>query len=279
MKGLSLKSLIKKAKEEPKPLITNGASASDVPAVPMPDLSDCKVDFGALNGSSKVENLNDSKIYEDVYVVRNWLTVEAENALLHNLLAHSKSEFVHLKSGKRTASFGGKISPEGFFEEKNIPKYLYELMEPLQGSFQRERAPNHLFVNDYDAGIGIMPHFDGPMYDNVVAIVSLDSGVVFDLFKPDALKNPAPRDVSTTANALVSFYLPPRSLLVFTGAAYDSLMHGIDFRTRDSVKNVINPQHVPADVLEAGELQRGHRVSLTIRHARFQQREGTKIGA
>lgn len=57
-------------------------------------------------------------------------------------------------------------------------------------------------------------------------------------------------------------FLPPRSLLLFDGAAYTEYLHGIDRVREDVLEGVANPQHAPD-----GEAMcpRGERVSLTVR--------------
>lgn len=44
-------------------------------------------------------------------------------------------------------------------------------------------APNHVLVNEYQPGEGIMPHEDGPAYYPMVATVSLGAPIVLDVFK------------------------------------------------------------------------------------------------
>src|SRR5699024_11991713 len=45
------------------------------------------------------------------------------------------------------------------------------------------RAPNHVLVNEYTPGQGIMPHEDGGAYYPTVATVSLGGAVVLDLYE------------------------------------------------------------------------------------------------
>lgn len=44
-------------------------------------------------------------------------------------------------------------------------------------------APNHVLVNEYQPGEGIMPHEDGPAYYPMVATVSLGAPIVLDVFE------------------------------------------------------------------------------------------------
>jgi alkylated DNA repair protein alkB family protein 6 len=47
-------------------------------------------------------------------------------------------------------------------------------------------GPNHVLINEYEPGQGIMPHEDGAAYWPVVATISLGSAIVFDIYE----KNP-----------------------------------------------------------------------------------------
>lgn len=44
-------------------------------------------------------------------------------------------------------------------------------------------VPNHVLVNEYRPGEGIMPHEDGPAYYPMVATVSLGAPIVLDIFE------------------------------------------------------------------------------------------------
>ena len=93
-------------------------------------------------------------------------------------------------------------------------------------------APNHVLINAYPAGAGILAHTDGPAYAPVAAILSLgdDSPAVIRFYPAAAAGGggePAPPSFSV--------FLPPRSLLVFKGAAYSDHRHGIEAVDEDGI--------------------------------------------
>lgn len=45
------------------------------------------------------------------------------------------------------------------------------------------KAPNHVLVNEYKPGEGIMAHEDGAAYWPVVATVSLGASIVLDIYE------------------------------------------------------------------------------------------------
>jgi alkylated DNA repair protein alkB family protein 6 len=103
-------------------------------------------------------------------------------------------------------------------------------------------APNHVLINEYKPGEGIMPHEDGDAYASVVATVSLGGGLCLDVVPKPSNKAPSKQESGEETggeeekkeqNDESGWQLPtrifqePRSLLITTGAAYRELMHGI----------------------------------------------------
>jgi alkylated DNA repair protein alkB family protein 6 len=144
--------------------------------------------------------------------------------------------------------------------------------------------PNHVLVNEYRKGEGIMPHEDGDAYAGVVATVSLGGGLCLDVLpKPvsrgeetardeeDELKIQLEEEKGREYNLPTRIFQEPRSLLITTGTAYRELMHGIrgievdeDLR-EGTVANwalLGDKARIEEDV---GRNVRGTRVSLTYR--------------
>lgn len=120
------------------------------------------------------------------------------------------------------------------------PEPIQRLAERLVADGYQDQLANHILVNEYKVGQGIMPHEDGPAFVPNAAIISLLSATVLDFYRKDS----ADRSTPTT-----SIRLPPRSLCIIGDEAYTSHLHGIAERLAD-----------------AGEA-RGYRLSLTFRHA------------
>jgi alkylated DNA repair protein alkB family protein 6 len=122
-------------------------------------------------------------------------------------------------------------------------------------------APNHVLVNEYRPGQGIMPHEDGAAYAPVVATVSLGGAAVLDLYAKDGGGGgKAPR---------WRVLQEPGSLLVTTGEAYECLRHGIEGREADEdlgAGTVANWELLgDRAAYEGGTNVRTTRVSLTYR--------------
>ena len=125
-------------------------------------------------------------------------------------------------------------------------------------------------INEYPAGIGIMPHTDGPSYYPYVVILSLLSSCVFNFFENyETYKN---------ETRLASLFVEKNSLLIFTNECYEKFLHCIDdlkydwiyAETKDG--NIIksNIDNLNTENLEKNDIfdkniAREKRISITIR--------------
>jgi alkylated DNA repair protein alkB family protein 6 len=91
------------------------------------------------------------------------------------------------------------------------------------------QQPNHVLINEYRRGEGIMPHEDGTAYAPVVATVSLGGSVCLEITaKATSVEETDTNDATkTTYNVPTRILQEPRSLLITTGDAYRDLMHGV----------------------------------------------------
>jgi alkylated DNA repair protein alkB homolog 6 len=123
-------------------------------------------------------------------------------------------------------------------------------------------APNHVLINEYLPGQGIMPHKDGPAYYPVVCTVSLGASLCLEIYgsKEDGATEDVPR---------WRILQEPRSLLITTGELYTDYLHGIA-EVEEYVN--LNPSTVsnwdllrsPNEIIN-GRLERQARTSLTYR--------------
>ena len=88
-------------------------------------------------------------------------------------------KWTRLKHARRkVALFDGTLS------SYELPPILQRISNTLVsiGAFPSSNPPNHVLVNEYQPGEGIMPHTDGPAYDSCTATISLGgSDVIFKL--------------------------------------------------------------------------------------------------
>ena len=95
------------------------------------------------------------------------------------------------------------------------------------GLFRGGNHPNHVLLNNYRPGDGILPHTDGPAYYPYVCILSLQSGLTLNIWKDH-------EDVRSK-KYLARFYLEPRSLFIFTDDHYSQHLHGIEETLEDDL--------------------------------------------
>lgn len=153
-----------------------------------------------------------------------------------------------------------------------LPEWL---TEPLAARFAAlgvfEGVPagmNHVLVNNYRSGEGIMAHEDGAAYFPVTATVSLGSHAVLDVYEKGSTGEQGPR---------WRILQEPRSLLVTRDAAYSETLHGIAEVEGDEVGGVANFELLGEPERYVGFVERGERVSLTCRGVRRVSRLGGRL--
>ncbi|XP_030638471.1 putative RNA/DNA demethylase ALKBH6 [Chanos chanos] len=198
-----------------------------------------------------------------VYYIPDFITETEEEYLLQQVYNAPKPKWTQL-SRRRLQNWGGLPHQKGMFAEK-LPDWLLKYTEKISalGAFAGKTA-NHVLVNEYKPGEGIMPHEDGPMYHPTVTTISLGSHTLLDFYRPISQTE---LEVPQTEESryVLSLLLQQRSLLILQGDMYERYLHGIrevitDTLT-DSVANLSCAGGHAGDVLP-----RGTRVSLTIRH-------------
>lgn len=176
---------------------------------------------------------------------------------------------------RRLQQHGGQPLPSGLANKTPLPPYLQALSEGLvaAGIFPPSHPPNHVLINDYALGEGIVSHTDGPRYFPTVATLSLlDASVMrFSVLHGKA------KGGQVGGEALGDLLLQGNSLVVTAGLCYSDCAHAISEQVDTTLKKVWNSEVVGG--LQEGEVhtREGRRVSVTIRHA-FEGAGGEKGG-
>ncbi|XP_078473021.1 putative RNA/DNA demethylase ALKBH6 isoform X1 [Lampetra fluviatilis] len=216
-----------------------------------------------------------------IYYVPDFLSHGEEEMLLREVYKAPKTKWTQL-SGRRLQNWGGLPDPRGMLASP-LPPWLARPASRLSslGLFDGRQA-NHVLVNEYRPGEGIMPHEDGPLYYPTVTTLSLGSHSVLDFYpavrstQPVLQEPDGDPDCPAARSPVFSLLLDRRSLLVLRNSAYTELLHGIKPVMADDVATTAagaaNLALVPwASAGAGGEAAvwpapRGTRVSLTIRH-------------
>ena len=148
----------------------------------------------------------------------------------------------------------------------------FETFPPVLASVARQlpvEKADHILLNSYAPGQGVMPHTDGPAYESVAAVLSLGQDRLL-YFAPRL----APDQVGhASSNPTSAILLRRRSLLIFQDDAYLHHTHGLDDLIHDPSESV--NQRAPCANLDAAHAQSGdiirvshRRLSMTFRRRR-----------
>ena len=182
-----------------------------------------------------------------------WLEALPENPTPRSALPVASAQ------GRWTTMTYGKRRVALFI--KPLPPPLQQLADIFvkRGIFPQSETPNHVLVNEYQAGQGILPHTDGPAYVARTATLSIGNSDVLFKFVPRLRTEDIGRVcVDTTEEVLLE---GDGSLVVFSHDAYSNYTHGIE----DCTTEVASDKCVNAKT--GTVVQRGQRISLTFRHA------------
>ena len=168
-----------------------------------------------------------------VHYVADWVSGAGAEALQQQLPVDDPGWAA--LTNRRLLNCGGVPHPSGMYGEA-LPEWFASVSERLvtTGVFDTSSPPNQVLLNEYDVtadgsgGGGIAPHNDGPLFDDSVAILTLGSPAVLHFW---AINPASPTTNGWAAvegrSPVCSVLLEPRSLLVFSGAAYTDHLHGI----------------------------------------------------
>ncbi|MGK3734105.1 MAG: hypothetical protein ACI90V_000942 [Bacillariaceae sp.] len=167
---------------------------------------------------------------------------------------------------RRVCMFGEeKGQPEFQQPQKQEMTIMYPLPPPLaeiarelvkRDVFPSSCPPNHVLLNEYQPGQGILSHTDGPIYEHRTATLSLGSSIVIEF-----TKRLAADEIGIVTKTRKTILLESGSLLVFQGDAYLSYCHGIPM---DVLQDITTDECLNAPPHQI--VSRGLRYSLTFRH-------------
>ncbi|GFS16258.1 alpha-ketoglutarate-dependent dioxygenase alkB homolog 6 [Elysia marginata] len=116
-----------------------------------------------------------------LYYIPDFIDREQEDFLLNKVYSAPKPKWTQL-AHRRLQNWGGLPHPKGMVAE-TLPQWLQVYTDKLtQLSLFEGNGPNHVLVNEYLPGQGIMPHEDGPLFYPVVSTISLGSHTVLDFY-------------------------------------------------------------------------------------------------
>lgn len=169
---------------------------------------------------------------KNTYYIPDFVTTDEETYLLRKILETPQPKWKQL-SNRRLQTWGGDLTAKNVLVAQSLPHFICNYPDLISriastGAFDESphQRPNHVILNEYLAGQGIMPHQDGPAYHPVVATLSLGSHTVMHYYDSAAGNARKPK---------LSLFLEPRSLVITAQEQYTKYAHGIDAVSEDRV--------------------------------------------
>mmetsp|Transcript_6325 Transcript_6325/g.8290 ORF Transcript_6325/g.8290 Transcript_6325/m.8290 type:complete len:285 (+) Transcript_6325:57-911(+) len=194
----------------------------------------------------------------ELYYIPDFITLEDEACLWKQI--HSEAAVWTELRSRRLQCFSSIHQDKA---TQSFPKYIQNLVDAFikAGIFQRDNPPNHVLLNEYIPGEGIMHHTDGEKYQSHVACISLNSPCVFSF-----IERQKTADIGTRRPKVVSkLLLEPRSVIVFKNEVYLNTLHGLNAVEKERCGRIDNVHLVSEGVQEDTIISRGVRVSITFR--------------
>ncbi|EPQ55965.1 hypothetical protein GLOTRDRAFT_116081 [Gloeophyllum trabeum ATCC 11539] len=184
---------------------------------------------------------------DETYYIPDFVSRDEEEYLIRKIVGSPRHKWKRLANRRFT---GGEIINNNILVTSDIPGWLNQSPDIIKrlsntGAYANSAhgAPNHVILNEYLPGQGIMPHQDGPTYHPLVGTISLGSHAVFHYYEykenaqlpePSQTLNDSGRGRAVNPEPVLSVLLEPRSLIITTSRLYTNHLHGIDPLEEDS---------------------------------------------
>uniref|UniRef100_A0A240PPM9 Fe2OG dioxygenase domain-containing protein n=1 Tax=Anopheles epiroticus TaxID=199890 RepID=A0A240PPM9_9DIPT len=170
-------------------------------------------------------------------------------------------------SNRRLINYGGVPHPKGMIAE-DIPSWLNHYIARINqlNVYEEGIKANHVLVNEYLPGQGIMPHLDGPLFYPTITTISCGSHTVLEYYEQTEDETGLDSNGTLVRHHKTSILLEPRSLLIVKDDMYHKYLHAIAEAEQDVVDERLANLAVVSGVQVGDVLNRQKRISLTIRH-------------
>ncbi|XP_043483659.1 alpha-ketoglutarate-dependent dioxygenase alkB homolog 6 [Leptopilina heterotoma] len=209
------------------------------------------------------------------YYVPNFLTKADEEEIIKCVNKSPQPKWTQL-SHRRLQNWGGIPHQKGMLAEE-IPSWLQKYVDKMSklNVFEELKQPNHVLINEYLSGQGIMPHSDGPLFHPIVSTISCGSHTFLNFYERVETEK-----IDKTPKYEFSLLLEPRSLLILKEDLYHNYLHSIDCKNEDiiSENTIKNLNLCSQSYVDKQVLLRSTRISLTIRHVPKVSKMKLKIG-
>lgn len=189
-----------------------------------------------------------------VFYVPDFISEEEEAHIVKNVYAAPKPKWTCLSS-RRLQDYGGVPHKNGMIPEK-IPEWLQLYMDKISNydPFNGNK-PNHVLINEYLPGQGIMPHTDGPLFYPAVTTISCGSHASLEILEGDVNRK-----------RVCQIFLERRSLIMWRDDVYSNYLHSISQNNEDVIgEDCVNINKCKSGLKIGHPLKRETRISVTVR--------------
>ncbi|KAI2642546.1 hypothetical protein GGS21DRAFT_177391 [Xylaria nigripes] len=243
-----------------------------------------------LNTSSLPQSLDHARVPglpSAAFYISDFITEEEEKLILDKIASAPKPRWKQLRR-RRLQTWPSDLVNNKLIDAP-LPSWLEEPIVPRLRSLHLanmdsqshifsdspHKRPNHVLVNEYSPGIGIMPHKDGAAYHPIVCTVSLGASLCLNIHQ---MKEGGTLDKNPIGRILQE----PRSLLITTADLYTDYLHGIDDILEDielSEQTIANWSLLrSSSAFDDGRNARQMRTSLTYRDVISVSKLGSTFG-
>ncbi|KAI1460745.1 hypothetical protein F4805DRAFT_478515 [Annulohypoxylon moriforme] len=234
-----------------------------------------------------LEQVRITNLPSAAYYISDFITQDEEATILEKIASAPKPRWKQL-THRRLQTWPSDLVNNKLIDAP-LPAWLSDPIVPRLKSIPLSKAlgspdifsdsphqkPNHVLINEYPPGIGIMPHKDGAAYHPVVCTVSLGASLCLNIYK-------ARDDGSLDPQPAWRILQEPRSLLITTTSLYTEFLHGIEDITEDvelSGGTIANWELLrsPDDFADGCNIRKT-RTSLTYRDVMKVSKIGGKLG-
>ncbi|CAI7600898.1 unnamed protein product [Penicillium bialowiezense] len=225
----------------------------------------------------EVENARITALPNDAFYIPDFITEDEEKWLLQKVKSAPLPRWTQL-AHRRLQTWPSALTKNNVLVASPLPAWLrapiIESRFKTLGIFNDSphQEPNHVLVNEYLPGQGIMPHEDGAAYYPLVATVSLGAPIVLEIYDKHTQKAPPAKKKDSgleTNRPRYRILQERRSLLVTKNKMYTELLHGISETFRDEN---LSPESIcnwgllrDKEAYRCGWFERETRISLTYR--------------
>lgn len=190
---------------------------------------------------------------ETVYYIPNFITENEEKEILKNVYSVPKPKWTCLKN-RRLQDWGGVPHKNGMIKEE-IPQWLKKYMTRISDlKVYGSNYANHVLINEYLPGQGIMPHLDGLLFYPTIATISCGSHTVLEFV-----------DVENRTK-ICDVLLERCSLVILQNDMYTKYMHSISELEEDKLCDNYANVNFCQKFQDNQIIPRNTRISLTIRN-------------